>query len=840
MKTSLSKQPKMATWRCAFPKHRPSGRVPIFLLLAVLVAFSGVFFALPGLEIRTVGAEDYAAPKEGLFVKKYPREELLKLLAEPGGWFSSQEGLIDYLKHAGLITSKEGNGVKKEWNILDLRDFTFHNKGRFEFVRYSKDGKSLFVSYMYPTKNADNKDYAPNVFNRNVLVQWDTSTGRLAVLWMSEKNPARAVTMSEDETTAIYHLDLYRRERLKDGSFSLNILKNQLYSYDLTKDDGGPRRIVEFKNGKGTGPSGLGWHTVPYRTLDNIALSPDAKYIVFSAGSVRTPKEGYHIIVDVGSGKPIKGFPIAYGTKGDSGQPNAAAMVFSPDGKNIARRAPIEAGEYSVKTKTEVIEVGSWKVIRQLQTTDDWISFGLSGITFSPDGKYLYAEGPDFSCDIVSIAAGKTFCRLPNISFGKVVNIFSPDSRFFLKFSSLDYVLSFLDERNCFWLSREKYPLPLADVQKTALSPDGRHIALAGLMMGENSLQIINHKAPTDNQIDVFRRAERALELYRSGLKKEGTAMAKEAVAAYPSELLEVGYNDKLTKAGMPLFLLGELYRRTFGQESRHKYLPLGMEWENRKGALTVTKIYDNMPLQKAGMAVGDIIARIGGEKSATIKDATRIILSLPPDQSLIELEIIRNGRPVNINVKREQTTRKAHDLLMEFAQTALEAQQPAIAMESVNMMKGWIRDNRISTNRDMDEHRLIIEASALAMMGKEEDAFALLIRHNGFHKFRIEVIISRHPTAYRELLRDRRKLAAAMMVEERFLPPPPKNTPTPQPYPDLAGKIIQPLTAPPVIGTVRPSETLKPAAVPAPAPGGAAATTQLPARPVPRGTVLD
>jgi hypothetical protein len=811
----------------------------IFLFIFVVAVFYSAFSAVSLQELWAAGAEDFSTPKEGVFVKKYTREELRKILEEPGGLFSSNEELLKQLQFAGLMTEKGGKSDKKEGSLVDLKDFSFHKKGQFEFVRYSKDGKSLFVSYMYPSKNPDNpdnKDYDQLVFNRNVLSQWDTSTWRLAALWIAEENPAKAVTMSNDGKIAIYQLDLYGRERLKDDSYAFKKLKNQLYVLDLTKDDGETRRLVSFEEKDEKKDEETG------RTLDNIDLSPDARYLVFSVGSDKKSDSGYQYIVDTEEGKTIKRFSIKYVTKNDPGAPNAAAMVFSPDGKQLARSIPVDTGEGIVKTKVDILNAGSWKVIRHFKTTDNWTGFSFGNIIYSPDGKYLVAkENVTGDYNIFSVSTGKIFCSLPDMSAG-LIKIFSPDSKYFLTLSDYVYAISVLDQHSCFWLSNVLHTRSFNGQigLKTAFSTDSRHIAVAGQIKGANAIQIISFKAPEEKQIEVFRQAERAIELYHGGLKKEGIAMAKEAIDIDPAGLYKAAYSKKLKKAGMPLFLSGELYRRVYEQLSRQKDNRLGVNWKDSKKGITIIKIYQDTPAHKCGLSAGDFITGIGGEKVAATTDFLRIYNELPPDRTT-EIEIVRNGNPIRINITPVKGfSGQAFNVLMEFAQSALEAGHPAIAMQAVNIIKGWIREGRTYTDRGMQERLLVVEATTLAALGKESDAFALLIRHNGFEAFGAATLeIYSQKAAFSILLKDRRKLAVAMMVDEKRFPEVPKKIAPQQPYPNLTGRIIEPLTTPPALGTVQPANTSGiPAAAPSPAPAGA--TSPSPAKPASRGTVLD
>lgn len=808
--------------------YKKIGQRPILLSFVVFIVFFVFFLATMAQEALSAGADDFSTPREGVFVKKYTRDELRKILEEPGGWFSSDEELLKQLRFAGLITERDGKSDKKERNLVDLKDFSFHKKGRFEFVRYSKDGKNLFASYMYPSKDPDsqdNKDYNPDIFNRNALTQWDASTGRLETVWLAEENSAKAVDISKDEKIAIYHVDIYG----KYAARGVEVLKNQLYSHYLIKEEGGSEKIASF---------GYGENSYPYRTLDNIALSPDGKLIVFSGRQTTHSNFGHQYIIDMTDKKILKQFTVKYGEEAPDVN-KASSMVFSPDGKQLARSFPDSVRGKYARIATHIMDTSSREAIRKLSPEESSLIF--FNVMYSPDGKYLIRHlfYDKTRTEIISAVSGGLFCTIPS---GGLWNNISPDGKFYLTFLPEQFMTFFLDTRTCFRLPGQIFPQSIGKQLKTVFSPDGRHIALAGETQGGNVIRIINFNKPDEKQIDIFRKAERAIELYRGGLKKEGVAMAQEVIKTNPQGFHEIDYAKRLDETGMPLFLSGELYQKAYEQASRQRNNRLGVQLEEKKEGLAVKEVYGNTPAQKAGLTRGDIITGIAGIRAVTTNQFLNTYHNLPPDYPT-ELAILRNGNPLYIRLTPiKGFSGYTFRILMNFALRALESGHPATAMQAIYAVKGWIREGRIYTDRGMQEQLLVVEASALASMGKEGDAFALLIRHNGFEEFgTASSIIFVRPEAFSSLLKDRRKLATALIIKESLLPHAPKKAVFPQPYPDLTGRIIGPLSTPPALGTTQPAHTSDiPATVAAPAPAGRATTIPSVLKPPSRGTVLD
>lgn len=772
----------------------------LFLFMAISVSM---------IPVREVYASiDFEEYSEDLSIKKYIRADLLEKI-EPGGWGS--EEFIEQMKNAGLIIEDKKDQEKTERKLADLENFSFHKKGRFQFIRYSRDGKSLFVSYLYPSGDADKDDYAPHLYNRNVLAQWEIGTGELAAVWMVLDNPAYAAAMNQDDKTIVYHLDIY--EKTDKG---VEIIKNQLYLHDLTKDEDESQKILSLDKEDDMVMDA-------FLSLDNIGISPDLKSIVFSGQMKANPETGGGLIVDVATGKK-QVYQYAYEST-PPGMPNGAAMVFSPNGKELAVSIP-EGKKPVTKIKINILDTGSWKVVRELDPV--FMSFKYHDLLYSPDCKYLARTtmADTNGIEIFSTSSGKPFGFFPSLP-GPA--IFSSDSRFFLNFSSNDYSLGLIDTRSCIRLAGRPFQYPFDGTGlKPAFSPDNRKIAVAGPAKGVNTVQIIEFAVPDEAEIAPFRSAQRALELFKAGLTKEGISMAKEAIRANPSGLYQISYNRQMDEISMPPFLKGELFRRIYDQGLTEKNNRLGVSWEQKKEGLLITEIYPDTPAKKAGLAKGDIITGIDGKKTVSINLLIDIYNNLMPDHQSA-LEILRNGEPIFLDITPVKgISSQAFYALMGFALSALEARNPLISMQAMDQAKKWVKENRILVTRYLQEQLLIIEAGALAMMGKTEDAYTLIIAHNGFECFGgafSAMMDSR--TAFSILLKERAKLAVAMMLEKDCIPFAPEKDPSPQPHPDLSGTILEPLTKIPLL---KASEPLEPSS-----PSGSD-----PSKPGSGGTILD
>jgi len=708
---------------------------------------------------------------EGLHVKKYTRAALIGQAGR-----GSSSGLSEELRLAGILTAKAGQDG--ESSLASLRDFSFHGRGRFLFLTYSRDGKSLFVSYMYPSGERERKEYDPRLSDRNVLVRWDTATGKLMEVLLAEKNGACAVAMTRDDGTALYHLDVPGAERLQDGS--RETVRNLLFLLDITVGNAAARTVASLAKG-----DDVLFDAFP--VLENIAMSPDGRYVAFTAPFSARPGEGNTIIVETEGGKRHY-YPFPYRTS-TTGRPNAASLVFSPDGKKLAMGIPSEVERSVAKVAIKIMKTGTWEELQKLPP--EKTSFQLGSFILSPDGRRLVRMAigsPYIRREFIDTGTGKTQGILV---YREPHQCFSADGRFYLNFANDCFYTACIDRVPFFWLPRAYFPRSFdGGLFRQAFSPDGCHIALAGKIRGVNALQIIEFNEPDEKKISIFRRAEGALELYRCGMQEEAMAAAQEAIKADPLGLESVGYGERLAAAAMPVFLRGELLLGAYRQASMQKYNRLGLLWKQGEAGMTVTKVNHNTPAQRAGVSEGDIVTGIGGKHFAREGDLLAAWHGLAPEEPA-QIEILRKGSPMTLRITPVKACSKHTFLiLMEYAQTALEAGHPAKAREAVSLARGWIREGRLYADTDVEELLLVAEAGALAATGKTEQAFDLIAAHRGFAQSgSAELAIMLKPAAFSPLLKDRRRLALAMGFKESHWFPEPLNPGPPQPYPDLQEK---------------------------------------------------
>ncbi|MFL5732756.1 MAG: WD40 repeat domain-containing protein [Chloroflexia bacterium] len=189
--------------------------------------------------------------------------------------------------------------------------------------------------------------------------------------------------------------------------------------------------------------------------VDALAFSPDGKLI--ATGSSGGSEHSVLRLWEASGSKPVKTWASGGGQ-----------IAFSPDGTLLAMEG--QAGGIELRT------VPDGKVVRTLHTTG---AFGLTGLAYSPDGKYVAASqyGDPGPIDVMRVTDGKVVHTFHPDKWRAETLAFSPDGKYL--------ATGGLDNPALLWdLATEKlvraWPLSrYGTTDKVAFSPDGKMLAAA-------------------------------------------------------------------------------------------------------------------------------------------------------------------------------------------------------------------------------------------------------------------------------------------------------------------------------------------------------------------------
>jgi WD40 repeat protein len=185
-----------------------------------------------------------------------------------------------------------------------------------------------------------------------------------------------------------------------------------------------------------------------------VALSPDGRYLATASKSRGDQVDLDRVrVIDLASGKTLK----------ELKNRKVTGIVFSPDGKYFA------AGGYDLTVP--VLETSGWNTVTTLK-----LRASAEGIAFSPDSLYIAIGGSDFAAHIFQVKTGSELFFLPH-PFAVSAVAFSPDERYLVT-AGLDKQVRIFDlrTRNAVTsIAREESP------ESVKFSPDGRLLATGDL-----------------------------------------------------------------------------------------------------------------------------------------------------------------------------------------------------------------------------------------------------------------------------------------------------------------------------------------------------------------------
>lgn len=182
----------------------------------------------------------------------------------------------------------------------------------------------------------------------------------------------------------------------------------------------------------------------------------------------------------------------------------------------------------------------------------------------SPDGKY-FAIG-----DKLMTGDGKKKLfekELPT-------HLFLPGSDILMAYVHTGVVYYSIDEDGLYQLSRQPYDQRAKHVREAEVSRNGDYLFLAfddlDNFMGVSDgykFGVVRLDKPSKDDVMIVTKAQRAIELYKAGLKKQGVDMMRDLIGTHSRALWLKDYDRKIYEAGMPLVLVAEMTTRLMGEK---------------------------------------------------------------------------------------------------------------------------------------------------------------------------------------------------------------------------------------------------------------------------------
>jgi WD40 repeat protein/class 3 adenylate cyclase len=212
-------------------------------------------------------------------------------------------------------------------------------------------------------------------------------------------------------------------------------------------------------------------------SVNDVVLSPDGKYIL-------TASDGAVQLWDLKTGEEIRQF---------GGQQQVYRATFSPDGKYVLTAAPgVNDG------KVRLWDMTTGELIREYQAPIG----GMNAVDFTPDGKYILADGVDNAVHLWDVQTAKEMHQLIGHTDSIYTAIFSPDGKT-IATASQDGTARLWDAQTGQELRR--FIGHTAGLENIAFSPDGKYI-LTGSDDGTAMLWDVDYHTTIDYLCSVLLR----------------------------------------------------------------------------------------------------------------------------------------------------------------------------------------------------------------------------------------------------------------------------------------------------------------------------------------------
>ncbi len=320
--------------------------------------------------------------------------------------------------------------------------------------------------------------------------------------------------------------------------------------------------------------------------------------------------------------------------------------------------------------------------------------------------------------------------------------------------------------------------------------------------------EVVTLKTASPEMVQAAVNLAEGEKMLSAGFYAPGISKYREAMTLYP--LTPVLRSPKtfidLYEGGLPMRYVGELllaHQQKLLQADKRSMAGYG--YEKKEGGLTVSSVTEAGPAAKAGLRVGDVIRAINGNKVVNSDDL--FVRKLPVGSS-ITMTVLRDGREVVLTMNTvagfvdNYNLLYAVERLMFYGMFALHAGHPELSRAAAREIRSLRQQYPLSLNWSLSiKSAVALEALLRAHQGGVDQAYEYLFKQGGLthagNKYWASHLTN-FPAYWAPLYADRKKLAYLLGVDEKELPTPRVRQFTPQPYPNLTGKLLEASGSPP------------------------------------------
>lgn len=311
-------------------------------------------------------------------------------------------------------------------------------------------------------------------------------------------------------------------------------------------------------------------------------------------------------------------------------------------------------------------------------------------------------------------------------------------------------------------------------------------------------------KTATPDMVQAALNLAEGEKMLSAGFYAPGINKYREAMTLYP--LTPALRSNKtfidLYEGGLPLRYVGQLllaHQQELLQADKQSVVGYG--YEKKDEGLTVSSVTEAGPAAQAGLRVGDVIRAVNGKKVVNSDD---LFLWDIPVGSAVTMTVLREGRELTLTMNTVAgfvdglNLLYAVERLMSYGMLALNAGHPEISRTAAQEIRGLSQQYPTHFWNNWIKSAVALEALLKARQGDVDQAYEYLFEQGGLTHAGNgywATHLTNFPDYWAPLYADRKKLAYLLGVDEKELPAPQVRQFAPQPFPDLAGRLMEPGT---------------------------------------------